>query len=140
MRRFASDTFAAREIAFHFRAPDGETDIRLGANLRREVFLIFKESINNLVKHSGCSEADIEFQTAGDSLWLKVSDNGKGFDTSNNYDGHGLLSIRERAVGIGGQLDIVSKAGEGTRVTLRVKLPQPSASDGTATTGGDGKV
>jgi signal transduction histidine kinase len=129
MRRFASDTLTARGIDFRFRAPGSESDTRLGANLRREVFLIFKESINNIVKHSGCTMAEIEMLIEKDSLFLSVRDNGKGFDVSGNGDGHGLVSMRERAAAIGGQFDLASKAGEGTTVTMRLNLA--------ANTGGD---
>lgn len=123
MRRFASDTLGARNIAFQFRAPV-ERDLRLGANIRREVFLIFKESLNNLARHSGCAEADIEFQITDDRLMLRVADNGKGFDSAESNDGHGLLSMRERAKGIGGRLDLVSARGKGTTVMLVVPLGQ----------------
>ena len=122
MRRFASDTLATRDITFQFRAPESEFDITLGANLRREVFLIFKESINNLVKHSGCTQADIWFQLSDNTLSLRVSDNGRGFDAGKESDGHGLGSLRERARSIGGQLDLVSKIGQGTAVSLSVPL------------------
>ncbi len=138
MRRFASDTFAARDIAFRFRVPDAEVDVRLGANIRREVFLIFKESVNNVVKHSDCTQADIEFQMADASLLLKVSDNGRGFSTVKDSDGHGMASMRERAGSIGGQLDVVSKEGAGTTVTLRVQLTQPPASTLVTNGAGDG--
>lgn len=138
MRRFASDTFAARDIAFRFRAPDADMDVRLGANIRREVFLIFKESVNNLVKHSGCTEAEIEFQITDGSLLLRVSDNGKGFDASRDSDGHGLLSMRERAGSIGGQFDLVSAVGRGTIVTFSSQLAQPPVPSVPANTGGNG--
>jgi ligand-binding sensor domain-containing protein/signal transduction histidine kinase len=138
MRRFASDTFATRDIAFQFRAPDAEMDVRLGANIRREVFLIFKESVNNLVKHSGCAEAEIEFQLTDSSLLLRVSDNGKGFDASSDSDGHGLVSMRERAASIGGLFDLVSEAGRGTIVTFSIKLAQPAVPSAPANTGGNG--
>ena len=62
MLSFASELFTARDIAFDFRAPGAEHDMRLGAGVRREVFLIFKESVNNLVRHSGCTRADVEFR------------------------------------------------------------------------------
>jgi ligand-binding sensor domain-containing protein/signal transduction histidine kinase len=127
MRRFASDTFATRDIAFRFIAPDDEADIRLGANIRREVFLIFKESVNNLVKHSGCSEAEIKFQLADGSLLLTVSDNGKGFDSSLDSEGHGLVSMCERANSIGGRFELVSNESRGTTITLCLPLPQAGA-------------
>jgi ligand-binding sensor domain-containing protein/signal transduction histidine kinase len=122
MRRFASDIFSSCDIAFRFSAPDAESDVRLGADVRREVFLIFKESVNNLVKHSGCTEARIEFQMASQSILLVVSDNGKGFDPCKCTEGHGLMSLRERSKSIGGQLDLVSTIGAGTTVTLRMDL------------------
>ena len=78
MRRFASDVLTARNIAFEFSEPDEENDIPLGANIRREVFLIFKESVNNLVRHSACTEVKIDFQIAEGALKLTVRDNGKG--------------------------------------------------------------
>ncbi len=142
MRRFASDTFGTRDIAFRFSAPDAdpdaEMDVRLGANIRREVFLIFKESVNNLVKHSGCTEAEIEFQMTDGSLLLRVSDNGKGFDASRDSDGHGLVSMRERATSIGGKFDLVSAAGRGTIVTFSSQLAQPHGPSVPTNTGGKG--
>jgi PAS domain S-box-containing protein len=122
MRRFASDVLTARNIAFEFREPDEENDVQLGANIRREVFLIFKESVNNLVRHSACTEAEIDFRIAGGTLELKVRDNGKGFDTSQDSEGHGLSSMRQRAEGIGGRLEMISSRGVGTTVTLEMPL------------------
>jgi PAS domain S-box-containing protein len=122
MRRFASDVFTARNIKFSLREPDEEEDIRLGANIRREVFLIFKESINNLVRHSGCTEATINFQITDGRLALEVRDNGKGFDTSEDREGHGLMSMRARAKDIGGKLEIISDVESGTTVSLEVLL------------------
>ncbi|MBV9209254.1 MAG: ATP-binding protein, partial [Acidobacteria bacterium] len=127
MRRFASDVLNARDISFHFRVPADAKDIRLGADLRREVYLIFKESVNNLVKYSECTEAELEFRLEGEWLIIKVADNGVGFDvahaTNGNHrgmGGHGLASMRRRAENLGGSYLIESEKGKGTRVTLRI--------------------
>ncbi len=122
MRHFASDVLTARRVEFVFRAPDRERDVQVGANVRREIFLIFKEAINNLVRHSGGTKADLEFRLADDSLVLIVSDNGHGFDVSRESDGHGLLSMRERAKGLGGALEMVSERDVGTTLKLTVPL------------------
>jgi len=122
MRRFASDVFTARNIKFSLNEPDDMDDIRLGANIRREVFLIFKESINNMVRHSGCTEATIKFQITDGRLALEVRDNGKGFDPSQDGEGHGLMSMRARAKDIGGKLEIISNINSGTTVSLEVLL------------------
>lgn len=129
MRRFASDVFTARNIAFDLRLPPLERNVKLGANLRREVFLIFKESINNMVRHSDCTNAEIEFQLAADAMLLTLSDNGKGFDLSGQSDGHGLLSMRERARDIGGRFEITSDPGQGTRIRLEVPLDHAARTD-----------
>src|SRR5262249_51318768 len=57
MRRFASDVLTAAEVEFTFLAPSPQHDIKLGADMRREIFLILKESVNNAVRHSCCGEA-----------------------------------------------------------------------------------
>jgi PAS domain S-box-containing protein len=124
MRHFASDVFTARNIEFRLSVPDADQDVRLGANLRREIFLIFKESINNLVRHSGCTRADIIFRVEEDWLILKVSDNGKGFDPASHSEGHGVLSMSERARDAGGQFEVISNPGEGTTVQLRLPFGQ----------------
>jgi PAS domain S-box-containing protein len=127
MRRFAADVLTARNVELDFRAPAQDNDLELGANIRREVFLIFKETVNNMVKHSGLTRAEIEFRIAGGNLVLRVSDNGKGFDTNSESDGHGLMSMRERTAALGGQMEIVSAPDRGTTVTLRAPLDKNSS-------------
>src|SRR4029453_18872184 len=107
-------------VQFHFKVPPGEHDLPLGANIRREVFLVFKESINNMVKHSGLTESKIEFVLNDREFKLTISDNGRGFDPALESDGHGLMSMRERTHAIGGQLNVESKPGKGTIITLTV--------------------
>jgi signal transduction histidine kinase len=122
MRRFASDLFSARNISVRFQAPGEEHDMKLGTDTRRELFLIFKEGVNNIARHSGCTEAGIELQAGAGWLMLKLMDNGKGFDVAKESEGSGLASMRKRAARLGGRLDIVSHNGEGTTLTLRVPL------------------
>jgi len=122
MRRFASDSFTAKNIGLQLRLPDSAEDIKLGANLRREVFLIFKESVNNIIRHSACTEAEIQLRFEVDALELRLQDNGHGFDVTAENDGHGLLSMRDRARGIGATLTVVSAPDRGTVTTLIVPL------------------
>jgi ligand-binding sensor domain-containing protein len=122
MRRFASDAFTARDIQFRFNAPDPHNDVRLGADTRREVFLIFKEAINNMVRHSQCTEADIDFVMRDGRMELSLTDNGRGFNPERESDGNGLVNRRQRAGKVGGTLDISSGRGRGTSVSLKVPL------------------
>jgi ligand-binding sensor domain-containing protein/two-component sensor histidine kinase len=130
MRRFASDILSARDIDFRFRAPDAEKDIRLGADLRREVYLIFKECVNNLVKHSDCTAAELELRIVNHWIVLRISDDGRGFvpdapsghngNGASGLGGHGLESMRRRAVALGGTFEVKSAPGRGTVSTLKV--------------------
>lgn len=118
MRGFATDIFTSRNIEFSFHHPDHDLDLKLGPNVRRDVFLIFKETINNAVRHSGCTKAEIELKIVGATLVLRVSDDGKGFDAAETGEGNGLVSMRRRAESLHGKLDIGSTAGQGTSVML----------------------
>ena len=122
MRRFASDAFSARNIQLVFDAPEADERIRLGAETRRQVFLIFKESVNNAARHSGCARARVSLTVTNGTLAFSVSDDGKGFDGDGIEAGEGLLSMRQRAKKIGSELLITSSAGTGTTVQLRAPL------------------
>jgi len=120
MRRFAGEIFPGRDIEFKFRASVPEQDIKLGAEVRRQTYLIFKECVNNIVRHSACAEADIELRLDGPLMVMKLADNGKGFDPAKVKAGHGLASMHRRAAALDGELHIASNNGRGTVVTLRI--------------------
>jgi signal transduction histidine kinase/ligand-binding sensor domain-containing protein len=122
MRRFANDVLEAADIAVVFRAPQQASDIELSADLRREVFLVFKESVNNIVKHAECRHVEVQVDRRSHELRVELRDDGRGFpvqETGNH--GHGLASMRERAARLGGYLEIESGTANGT--TLRLIVP-----------------
>ena len=97
---------------------------RFGNETRRQVFLIFKESVNNAARHSGCAQASVNLTVTSGTLAFSVSDDGKGFDADRVEAGEGLLSMRQRAKKIGSELTISSSAGIGTTVLLKSTLVQ----------------
>lgn len=126
MRRFASDTLTARDIKVRFRASESDYGVKLGANTRREVFLVFKEAINNIARHSGCGAVDIQIETSSMWLTLHLRDDGKGFAPAAESDGHGLASMQARAEFLGGSLEILSGNSQGTTLTLRCPVGRRS--------------
>jgi ligand-binding sensor domain-containing protein/signal transduction histidine kinase len=120
MRRFASDTLAAAEIGLRFTAPETLKDRRLGADIRRQVLLILKESVTNIARHSSATQAEVALTVDTGTLSLRISDNGRGFDPARVEDGNGLDSMRKRVALLGGVLDILSSPGAGTTVTLKI--------------------
>ena len=128
MRRFASDVLTGRNIALGFDAREADLNLALRSETRRQVFLIFKEAVSNVCRHSHCTAAKIEVSVEKGEMLLSLSDDGRGFDVEhadNGHEaGHGLSSMRQRAAKIGGTLEIFSRSGEGARLFLRVPINQ----------------
>jgi signal transduction histidine kinase len=93
-------------------------------DLEREVFRIAQEAIGNALKHSGAERLSVRFAMPDHRLVVSVEDDGTGFDPQGPQAQRrlGLVSMRERAEAIGGQLAIDSSLGVGTTVRLEVKL------------------
>lgn len=122
MRRFGSDLLNARNIDFECVAPEAALDTEIGADVRRQVLLVFKESVHNIARHSGCSRARGELSLRDRQLTLAVTDDGTGFDAGRDAAGNGLPSMKRRAAQIGGSLQVTSGSGQGTTVLLTVPL------------------
>jgi ligand-binding sensor domain-containing protein/signal transduction histidine kinase len=127
MRSFASNTLASRGVTLRFRTPEDGLDRPLDLDLRRQVYLIFKEAVNNVARHSGCTATEIVMELANGVVRLEVSDNGKGFDINGRNGGQGLASMRRRTLELGGQLEIDSRPGAGTRLRLELPLQHRAA-------------
>jgi ligand-binding sensor domain-containing protein/signal transduction histidine kinase len=123
MRRFGGDVLNSRDIEFDCRAPDAILDEELGPDLRRQVFLIFKESVHNIVRHSGCRTVKAELGIRDSRLLLSIGDDGAGFDSRDVLgDGNGLASMRKRARELRGEFHVQSVRGAGTTILLNAPL------------------
>jgi len=125
MRRFASDLLTSSGVRLQFRVPAGGQGPEVGAGIRRQIFLIFKEALNNAVRHSACTEVQIDFSLARGVLSLTLKDNGKGFEWGCVDQGHGLSSMRQRAAELGGSFEVDSVPDHGTTIRLQVPLARP---------------
>ncbi len=108
------------------------TDHRLPEHVEVALYRIAQEGLQNVVKHARATSAALRFDTDGDSARLEVADDGVGFDTSataeSGHDpmrGYGLQSMVERAELVGGRVDVRSRPGSGTTVTVTVPLRSP---------------
>ncbi|NML19969.1 hypothetical protein HHL16_03740 [Pseudoflavitalea sp. G-6-1-2] len=120
MREFATGVLEARNIEFSFRVDDQVQDLKLNMEARRDLFLVFKEAVNNLAKYSYCKNADISLRVIDHTLLLRIEDDGIGFDPNNADSGNGLNNMQKRAQSLKGTLQILSKPGKGTTVLLEV--------------------
>jgi signal transduction histidine kinase len=122
MRRFASDTLGAADIPLEFSAPDAASGFHMPREIRRPVYLVFKEAINNIAKHSGATAAAVRFSIQGSLLVMVISDNGRGFDPAQPSDGDGLSNMVRRMRESGGDVEWETARGQGTKVTARIPL------------------
>jgi PAS domain S-box-containing protein len=88
-----------------------------------EILRVLQEALTNARRHSGARNVQVKLSKDGDELVAEVADDGRGFEPGTE-PGVGLRSMRERAAALGGKLEIESEVGEGTRVRLRVSIPQ----------------
>lgn len=88
------------------------------------LYRILQETTRNMTRHSGAASASVTIACEGDTLWLRVQDDGHGFDVARaeRAGGLGLVSMRERVRSLGGTLAIVSTPGAGTCVEARVPV------------------
>ena len=110
--------------------------VNVRSEVRHNLFLAFKESLNNVVKHAHATEVRITMQLAAPGLSLSVADNGSGFDPqalsapragSHTGSGNGLKNIRSRLEQIGGRCVIHSSPGKETRIELFAPLASVSS-------------
>jgi glucose-6-phosphate-specific signal transduction histidine kinase len=80
--------------------------------MRREVFLLSNEAVNDIVRDSACSQPELEFRADAHGLMVRVSDNGRGFSTGGEGTGHRLRSMCERSEALGGHLEWSRTLGE----------------------------
>jgi signal transduction histidine kinase len=124
MRWFAGETLSGRGVALDFSASEASREVRLESEIRRQIFLIFKECVNNIVRHASATHAHVSLQVADNHLALMVEDNGRGFDPKNVFQGNGLRNIRHRTRLLQGRLETRSALGQGTVVVLQVPLSE----------------
>ena len=122
MKRYAADMLDGKNINGHFDFPANETSLILSMTQRRDLYLIFKEAVNNLAKYSEAKNTIIRVAAEDHKIELLVKDDGKGFDRSNVKAGNGLQNMEHRAKASGGQVFITSAPGAGTTVRLEMRV------------------
>lgn len=89
---------------------------------KRHLLLIFKEAMNNALKHSHCQNVSLKFNLENQILNIVLNDDGKGFEFSGHKKGSGLINMNKRASILNAKLDIGSDS-KGTSISLKSKLP-----------------
>lgn len=127
LREYAGKVLESQDIDYKINIPRNLPILDLDIEARRNLYLVFKEAINNAVKHSQCTQLKIELSVLPDVIKLLVADNGIGFDPKAKKDvgvGLGLSNMGKRARDIGGELKIESELGKGTVMSFSLPVGQ----------------
>lgn len=117
----AQDLLAGTSIRCRLDVPDDLPEIGLGARARHHLFLAMKESVHNVIKHSGATEMHLRLAADTSGFSLTVADNGRGFDCSElKTHRSGIDNLRRRLKEVGGVCEIASSKEGGTSITLRI--------------------
>jgi signal transduction histidine kinase len=140
---FAQDFLSAANIRCRLHVPVDLPAIPVTAEVRHNLFLAFKEAVNNVVRHAAATEARVVMSLEAPSLILTIQDNGKGFERPLNVErstlnvqrseaaasssarlasGNGLVNMQRRLEEIGGRCVVESAPGRGTIIQFTVPL------------------
>jgi signal transduction histidine kinase len=123
VRRFAFEYLEPTSVECIFDLPEELPERALSVEVRRNVYLVAREALHNVVKHSGATQVRINLEINEKGFSLRIKDDGKGFDPGKlEFSGNGLLNMKKRMDDIGGEFLIRSKVGEGTEIELEVNL------------------
>ncbi len=121
MHNYAADICAMKNIQLHFSAEKKLKSLILPLEHRKNIYLIFKESIHNSIKYADASNIWVSIQRKEKLLYLEIKDDGKGFDEKTVLKGNGLKNIRKRALELGAEINLTSNENSGTSIVIQWK-------------------
>ena len=121
MRSLASETIGASTgMQLHMQIDESLHQYRLGMKQRKNFYMIYKESLNNIIKYANCSNVWIILNSDPEFFYLEIRDDGVGFDLSKTK-GNGLIYMKKRAADIPAELEVTSVLTKGTTVRLQFR-------------------
>lgn len=121
MRRFGESICSSSEISFSFLSEAGIEKINLNVEQRKNLFLIYKEALNNAVKYSAAKNISVELTRKNKILCMHIKDDGKGIEAGKMKSGNGIGNMKQRAKDINAIVLIDSEENKGTTIKLEFK-------------------
>ena len=125
MRQYATDMLESKNIDYTIDFPKEKSDYIFSLEVKNNLYLIFKEAVNNLCKYAQCQHAHLSLSIDQKIMTVLIRDDGIGFSTetpTNTPGGNGLKNMRQRAAEIKAELVIESAPEKGTTITLLYRL------------------
>jgi signal transduction histidine kinase len=123
IRFFAAELLSNKNIVLNFYSDEGLASIKLSMEIRKNVYLICKEAINNAYKYANASNFSLSFKKVNNKLIIQIIDDGIGFDISNiNSNGNGVTNMKTRAKEINAVIEINSTPNKGTVIHCSIPI------------------
>ncbi|MEP7169087.1 MAG: two-component regulator propeller domain-containing protein [Bacteroidota bacterium] len=129
MRAFAIELLEPSGISIQFNVSDDIMHVHLDMQQRKNIYLVFKEAVNNIVKYSGCKNVSIDIMRQSSKTFaMGIKDDGKGFEVpvtngeEKGLSGNGIRNMKKRAEELGGEMTIDSVNEKGTTLNLRFTI------------------
>ncbi len=122
---YCAITLPDNEVHFEVKNGLNDTTILIQTEMLKELYLIIKEAVNNSLKHAHCKEIKISFTHVEQTLSVRISDDGTGFDMAKptrTSGGYGLKNMKQRAEKLGATFSICSEQGKGTVILLDIDV------------------
>ena len=121
IKEIGNDLFEHMDIKFQCLVNESvDQNLELNGVQRRQMILLIKEALHNVVKHSSAKNCSVEVNQDMQALELVVQDDGQGFDQENESDGYGLKSMSQRARKMNANVSINSALNKGTEVSIKI--------------------
>ena len=120
----------SEKITFEFTGGGIDSDISCSTLKRLNVIRIVQESLANVIKHSGATHVNMNIDQTGEMLEIKLTDNGRGFNSDSVSSGYGIRNIKKRCDEIEAECSIESQLGRGTKIVISVPLQRNQDVDG----------
>jgi ligand-binding sensor domain-containing protein/signal transduction histidine kinase len=121
--QYTQEYFQNTGVRCRFHLPVRLPDLPLSTEERHNLFMAFKEALNNILKHAEATEVRVELAIEGEKLQISIVDNGCGFiQNGSPTSGNGLNNMKRRLGRIGGRLKLESQPGSGTKIEMEAPL------------------
>lgn len=121
MKTFASEVLGSMHVDLVYNIDNTIENIKPTLEARKNVYLIFKEAINNIAKYSEASKVEISLSINDGFFEMNIKDNGKGFNVTQAFKGNGLTNMSQRAKAMDAYFHVTSHANSGTLIQLKME-------------------
>ncbi len=123
MIKLATPLCHSKNIQCHIESKGVNEEMLMSGEIRQNIFLVFKEAINNMIKYAEATECVTRIFIRSNLFVLQIADNGKGFDGITKGTGSGWKNMQKRAEELSGKLEIDTDSAKGTVITMSLPYP-----------------